>query len=179
MKEKRKFVLCVQELCKNSDGFGYFVDSERNIDFEVEGYPEFIQFDAFATAVEILGSDAISKVACGSLGVRICEAGVDVPFHSFSLCVGVSGDVRWVYDVPGCFVDCDGDTDVSEQADLDCDQEQYEDVSEINAGDMAEEIAEECEDASEADLAHLFGYGGYGLAVNDFCDYGDNGFYFI
>lgn len=37
--------------------------------------------------------------------------------------------------------------------------------SSINADDMAEEIAEECEDASEA--------------VNDFCDYGDNGFYFI
>lgn len=162
MKEKRKFVLCVQELCKNSDGFGYFVENERNIDFEVEGYPESIQFYAFATAVKILGTDAIANVACHSLAVRIRESGAS-PFHIFSLCVGVSGAVRWVYDVPGCFVNCDGDTDISEQAD--CDdyaQEQCGDVSEVNT-DVSEptdsdcDIAEECEDASEADFAHLFG----------------------
>lgn len=49
--------------------------------------------------------------------------------------LGFPSAVRWVYDDPGCFVDCD--------------------------------IAEECEIASEADLAHLFGYNG---------DYSNNGF---
>lgn len=68
-------------------------------------------------------------------------------FIRFGCVLGFPSAVRWVYDDPGCFVDCDGDTDVSEQGDCD--------------------IAEECEIASEADLAHLFGYNG---------DYGNNGF---
>lgn len=170
MKEKRKFVLCVQELCKNSDGFGYFVENEQNINFEVEGYPDSIQFKAFSTAVSLLGVDVVAGVAKRSLAVRIRESGAS-PFHVFSLCVSVSGDVRWVYDVPGCFVKLDGSVYVSEQADSNC--------------DIAEEIVDKCKDASElntdvskADLAHLFGYD-LDLPSTDFCDYGDNGFYIV
>lgn len=176
MKEKRKFVLRVREIVRDSSGVVCGFKNERRIEFEVEDYPDFIQLEAFSTAGSLLGVDVVAGVANRFLDVCMLEFGAS-PFHVFSLCVSVSGDVRWVYDVPGWFVGIDGNvnvinTDVSEQAD--CDQEQHEDVSEINASDMAED----CEYASEEDLAHLFGYD-LDLPSTDFCDYGDNGFYVV
>ena len=92
--------------------------------------------------------------------------------------------MRWVYDVPGCFVDLDGnayisgnterDMDVADSEQSDFDQEQCGDMSEVNTD--CGDITEECEYASETDLAHLFGYD---LPSTDFCDYGDNGFYIV
>ena len=116
-----------------------------------------------------------------------------VPLLTFSLRVYPSGGVHWVYDVPGWFVDIDGNvnvindsdcdqeqcgnaselnTDVSEQTDSDC-ADKCEDASELTT-DVSE--SEECEYASEEDLAHLFGYD---LSSTYFCDYGDNGFYIV
>lgn len=179
MKEKRKFVLRVREIVRDSSGVVCGFKNERRIEFEVEDYPDFIQLEAFSTAGSLLGVDVVAGVANRFLDVCMLEFGAS-PFHVFSLCVSVSGDVRWVYDVPGCFVKLDGSVYVSEQADSNCDiaeeiVDKCEDASELNT-DVSK--AEECEYASEADLAHLFGYD-LDLPSTDFCDYGDNGFYIV
>ena len=197
MKEKKKFVLRVQEIVRDSSGVVCGFKNERRIEFEVEDYPDSIQFKAFSTAVSLIGVDVVAGVANRSLDVCMLEFGAcGVPFLAFSLRVSPCGAVRWVYDVPGWFVDLDGNvnvindsdcdqeqcgnaselnTDVSEQADLDCGIAEEIDASELNT-DVSE--SEECEYASEEDLAHLFGYD-LDLPSTDFCDYGDNGFYIV
>lgn len=194
MKEKRKFVLRVQEIVRDSSGVVCGFKNERRIEFEVEDYPDFIQLEAFSTAGSLLGVDVVAGVANRSLDVCMLEFGVcGVPLLTFSLRVYPSGGVHWVYDVPGWFVDIDGNvnvindsdcdqeqcgnaselnTDVSEQTDSDC-ADKCEDASELTT-DVSE--SEECEYASEEDLAHLFGYD---LSSTYFCDYGDNGFYIV
>ena len=179
MKEKRKFVLRVQEIDRDSSGVVCGFKNERNIEFEVEDYPDSIQFKSFSTAVSLLGVDVIAGVANRSLCVCMLEFGAcGFPFLTFSLRVSFSG-VCWVYEVPGWFVDIDGNVNVI-NSDSDCDiaeeiADKCEDASELNT-DVSE--SEECEYASEEDLAHLFGYD-LDLPSTDFCDYGDNGFYIV
>lgn len=177
MKEKKKFVLRVQEIVRDSSGFACGFKNERIIEFEVEDYPDSIQFKAFSTAVSLLGVDVVAGVANRSLDVCMLEFGVcGVPLLTFSLRVYPSGGVHWVYDVPGWFVDIDGNVNVI-NSDSDCDQEQCGDMSEVNTDvseqadsdccidaselntdvpeqadldcGIAEEIADKCEDASE------------------------------
>lgn len=157
----------------------------------------------FLLLVACLGLMSLRGVANRSLDVCMLEFGVcGVPLLTFSLRVYPSGGVHWVYDVPGWFVDIDGNVNVI-NSDSDCDQEQCGDMSEVNTDvseqadldcGIAEEIADKCEDASklntdvseseeceyasEEDLAHLFGYD-LDLPSTDFCDYGDNGFYIV
>lgn len=183
MKEKKKFVLRVQEIVRDSSGVVCGFKNERRIEFEVEDYPDFIQLEAFSTAGSLLGVDVVAGVANRSLDVCMLEfGGCGVPLITFSLRVYPSGGVHWVYDVPGWFVDIDGNVNVI-NSDSDCDiteeiADKCEDASELNTDVSKAEEAEECEYASEADLAHLFGYD-LDLPSTDFCDYGDNGFYIV